>query len=53
MRDDLDSVGPRLSASGVRLAEKGIAADYSASFVETVEAALRELEARQLSDLSS
>jgi hypothetical protein len=46
MRDDLDSVGPRLSASGVRLAEKGIAANYWASFVETVEIGLRELDAR-------
>ena len=51
-RELVDSVGPRLAAAGVRLAEKGIAADW-ASFVETVEAALRELEARQLSDVSS
>jgi len=45
-RELMDSVGPRLAAAGVKLAEKGIAADYWASFVETVEAALRELEAR-------
>ena len=52
-RELVDSVGPRLAAAGVRLAEKGIAADYWASFVETVEAALGELEARQLSDVPS
>jgi len=45
-RELVDSVGARLAAAGVRLAEKGIAADYWASFIETVEAALRELEAR-------
>ena len=43
-RELVDSVCPRLAAAGVRLAEKGIAADYWASFVETVENALGELE---------
>jgi len=47
-RELVDSVGPRLSASGLRLAETGVGADYWASFVETVESTLRELEARQL-----
>jgi len=43
-RDLMESVGPRLSSSGVKLAEKGIAVDYWASFTETVENALGKLE---------
>jgi len=42
----MDSVGPQLAAARVRLAEKGIAEHYWASFVETVESGLRELETR-------
>jgi len=49
-RELMDSVRPRLSASGVRLADKGAGAEYWGSFVETVESALGELEARQVSD---
>jgi len=52
-RELMDSVGPRLSASGVKLADKGLAADYWMSFVETVENALRELEAQQPSPRAS
>jgi len=45
-RELMDSVGRRLAASGVRLAEKGIAADYWLGFVETIDNALRELDAQ-------
>jgi hypothetical protein len=49
----MDSVRPRLSASGVRLTDGGVGAEYGPTFVETVETALHQLEARQVSDASS